>query len=92
MFNTEYKRPWISEGTRDFLRFASVIVTVMTAFAFLAYGVSILDAKAATNAMREAGYESKRVGVYCFAKYNGRWLSCKAVYENQVEVVGEVKK
>lgn len=63
-----------------------VIVGLIISFILLVFGLAVWGEYLQANAMRELGYETKVVNLDCYAKYQDRWLACKAVANNQVQI------
>lgn len=74
------------------IKFYCLIVAVFVATTVIILGLVKGASSYEASIMRDLGYEAKETGLSCYAKFNGRWASCEAVLQNQVEIVGEAKK
>lgn len=62
-----------------------IIGLIMLVFA-LSIGLAVGNEYLNANSMRKLGYEVKVVNLDCYAKYKERWLTCKTVATNQLEL------
>jgi hypothetical protein len=63
-----------------------VIGGIILALILLCFACSWFSPRIDANSMRQLGYEAKAVNFDCFAKYQGRWLTCTAVAHHSIDV------
>jgi hypothetical protein len=69
-----------------------IVAVTFAAVAFIfsiVFPICFVFSEIEKNSMESLGYEAKVINVECFAKFNGRWISCDAVTKNQIEIIGQ---
>lgn len=74
-------KDWTRRWGLELIMLTALVVMILL-ITLTVWGVNTMRA----DALRQLGYETKVVNFNCYAKHQGRWVSCDTAVNNQVQV------